>query len=174
MEQYDQKNNIEITGILDNIQGKHLELSVIVVNKAANIQISHNNIENCNHIRKHKGNNSKRTIVSLMNQKYCKQILYNRKKFINFDGSRIFVPNAKIFTNKNLTNSNQQLAFNCRKLKRAKLISKAYSSNGNIHMVQIHSNKPIKVFHQRTRYELFPNFNFEGGGEAPNIVSESN
>ena len=139
----------EITGILDNIQDKHLELSVIVVNKAAGLQISHNNTEDCHHIRKPEGNNSKRTIITLMNQKYSKQILYNRKKFKNFDGSRIFVPNAKIFTNKNLTNSNQQLAFNCRKLKRAKVISKAYSSNGIIHMAQIKSNKAIKVFHQR-------------------------
>ena len=44
-----------------------------------------------------------------MNQKYCKQSLYNRKKFKNFDGSGIGMPNTKIFVNENLTISNHQL-----------------------------------------------------------------
>ena len=124
VEQYDQRNNIEKTEIPDNNRFKHHELSVIVVIKTADIKISHNNIEDCHHIGKSNGNNSKSTIERLVNQKYCKQILYNKKKFKNLHGSRIGVPNAKIFVNKNLTNSNQQLAFNCRKLKIAKLISK--------------------------------------------------
>ena len=57
------------------------------------------------------------------------------------------MPNTRISVNENITNSNHQLAFNCRKPKREKLTSKTYSSNG-IHIVQIHVNKPIKVFHQ--------------------------
>ena len=58
--------------------------------------------------------------------------------------------------NENLTNSSHQLAFNCNKLKREKLISKKCSSNGIIYIVQIHGNKPIKVFHQSKLDELFP------------------
>ena len=38
VEQYDQRNNIEIAGIPDNIKNKNLEHSVIEVFKAANIQ----------------------------------------------------------------------------------------------------------------------------------------
>ena len=83
------------------------------------------------------------------------------------------MPNAKIFVNENLTNSNHQLTFNCRKLKTEKLIWKTYSSNGIIHIVQIHGNKPIKVFHQSKLDELFPDFNFDGGGEAPKVAHES-
>ena len=66
VEQYNQRNNIEITGILDNIGDKSLELSVTEVFKAANIQISHNDIEDYHHIGKSKGN-TKKTIVRLMN-----------------------------------------------------------------------------------------------------------
>ena len=77
------------------------------------------------------------------------------------------MPNTKIFLNGNLTKSNHKLAFNCRKLKRERLISKAYSSNGIIHIVQIHGMKPIKVFQQSKLDEHFPDFNFDGGGEAP-------
>ena len=82
--------------------------------------------------------------------------------------------NTKIFVNENLANFNYQLAFNCCKLKRGKLISKRYSSNGIIHIVQILGNKPIKVFHQSKLDELFPNFNFDGHcGEAPKVADES-
>ena len=80
---------------------------------------------------------------------------------------------AKIFVNKNLTNSNQQLAFNCRKLRRAKLISKTYSSKSLIHFARIHSNKSIKVFHQSNRDDLFPDLNLNGGGEASDVAPES-
>ena len=104
-----------------------------------------------------------------MNRKYCKQILYNRRKLKNFNGSEIGMQNTKIFANKNVGNSNYQLAFNCRKLKRERLISKTNSWDDIIHMVQFHSNKPIKVFHQSKLGELFPDFNFDGGGELPKL-----
>ena len=172
-EQYDRRKNTEITGIPDDIEDKNLEHSVIEIFKAADIQISHNDVEDCHRIGKPKGN-SKKTIVRLVNRKYCKQILYNRRKFKNFDGSKIGMSNTKIFVNENLTNYNHQLAFNCRKLKREKLISKTYSSNGIIHIVQILGNKPIKVFHQSKLDELFPDFNFDGQcGEAPKVAHES-
>ena len=48
VEQYDRRNNIEITGISDNIGDKNL--SVIEVFKTADIQISHNDIEDCHTI----------------------------------------------------------------------------------------------------------------------------
>ena len=172
VEQYNQRNNIKITGIPDNVEDKNLEHSVIEVFKAANIQISHNNIEDCHRIGKSKGN-SKKTIMRLVNGKYCEQILCNKRKFKNINGSGIGMPNTKIFMNENLTKSNHQPAFNCRKLKREKLISKTYSSSGIIHIVQIHGNKPIKAFHQSKLDVLFPDFNFDGGGEAPKVAHES-
>ena len=147
VKQYDRRNNIEITGISDDIEDKNLEHSVIEIFKAADIQISHNDVEDCHRIGKPKGN-SKKTIVRLVNRKYCKQILYNRRKFKNFDGSGIGMSTTKIFVNENLTNYNHQLTFNCRKPNREELVLKTYSSNGIIHIVQIFGNKPIKVFHQ--------------------------
>ena len=84
------------------------------------------------------------------------------------------MPNTKIFVNENLTKPNHQLAFNCRKLKREKLISKTYFSNSINHFVQIHGNKSIKVFHRSKVDELFPDFNFDGRcGEAPKVAHES-
>ena len=68
---YDWRNNIEITGIFDNIWDQNLEDSVIAEFKAANFQMSHSNIEDFYHIGKPK-DNSKKTIGKLVNQKYCK------------------------------------------------------------------------------------------------------
>ena len=56
VEQYDRRNNIEITGTPDNIEDKNLEHSVIKIFKAADIQISHNDVEDCYSIGKSKGN----------------------------------------------------------------------------------------------------------------------
>ena len=173
VEQYDRRNNIDITGIPDNVEDKNLEHSVIEIFKAADIQISHNDVEDSHRIEKSKGN-SKRTIVRLVNRKYCKQILYNRRKLKNFDRPGIGMSNTKIFVNENWTNFNYQLAFNCRKLKREKLISKTYSLNGINHTVQILGNKLIKVFHQSKLDELFSDFIFDGlCGEAPKVADES-
>ena len=66
-EQYDWRNNIETTGIPD-IWDKNLEHSANAVFKAADFQISHNNIDDHYHIWKLK-DNSKKTIVKLVNQK---------------------------------------------------------------------------------------------------------
>ena len=88
VEQYDGRNNIAITGVPDDIDDKNLEHSVIEMFKAADIQISHNDVEDCHRIGKSKGN-SKKTIVRLVNRKYCKQILYNRRKFKNFDDQKL-------------------------------------------------------------------------------------
>ena len=84
------------------------------------------------------------------------------------------MPNTKIFVNENLTNSNHQLAFNCRTLKKEKLIQKTYSSRWYHYVVQIHGKKPIEVFHQSKPDELFPDFDFHGCcGEAPKVAHES-
>ena len=71
VEQYDRRNNIEITGIPDDIEDKSLQHSVIEIFKAADIQISHNDVEDSHHIGKCKGN-SRKTIARLVNRKYCK------------------------------------------------------------------------------------------------------
>lgn len=54
MDQYNQRNNTEITGIRDNIGDLNCEHSVIEVFKATDIQISHNNIEDSRDIGKSK------------------------------------------------------------------------------------------------------------------------
>ena len=82
------------------------------------------------------------------------------------------MPNTKTFVNENLTNFFHQLAFNCCKLKGEKLILKTYSSNGIIHIVQIHRKKTIKVFHQSKLDELFSDSNFGGGDEVPKVAHE--
>ena len=50
VEHYNRRNNIEITGIPENIGDKNLEHSVIEVIKAADIQIFNNDIEDCHRI----------------------------------------------------------------------------------------------------------------------------
>ena len=95
--------------------------------------------------------------MRLVNWKYWKQILYNRKKFKIFNGSGTGMPNDKTFANEVLLNSNHQQAFNCRKLKKEKFVSKTYSFNGTIHIVQCKSKvmNQLKFFFKVTEINLF-------------------
>ena len=90
---------------------------------AADVQIFQNNTGSCYRIEESKYNSTK-AMEKLVNQKCCKQTLYDLRKFKNFDESGIGIPNFRIPVNENLINSNEQLAFNCGKLKRARLILK--------------------------------------------------
>ena len=67
MEQHDRGNDIEIAGIPDDIEDKNLKHSVIEIFKAADIQISHNDVEDCHRIGEPKGN-SKKIVVRLVNR----------------------------------------------------------------------------------------------------------
>ena len=98
VEQYEQRNNIEITGIPDNIGDKSLEHSVIEVFQPSDIHISHTDIEDCHLIGKSK-DNSKKTIVTLVNRKYCKQVLCYGKK------------QTKIFVNEKLKQLQSPVSF---------------------------------------------------------------
>ena len=55
VEQYDRRNNIEITETFDNIGDKNRVHSIIEIFKTAYIQISNNDIEVCHRLGKSKG-----------------------------------------------------------------------------------------------------------------------
>ena len=70
----------------------------------------------CHRIGISKDGKPKKTIICIVDQKFCKKALLNRKKlssvFIN--DNEIQLKN-KVFTNEKLTNYNNKIAFYCRK-----------------------------------------------------------
>ena len=156
LEQYGRRNNLEITGISDDVSDEQLEGKVIEVLNEIQVDVSRSDIEACHRIGKSK-NSSKKTIARFINRKYAKKALLNRKNL------RDNVTYKNIYINENLTQTNNTIAYYCRKLKRNGMIDKSYSREGVIHISSptIRNGKTIKVLHMNMFFDMFPDFDFK-------------
>lgn len=68
LQQYDRRNNLEISGIQDSTKQVNLEDKVIEIFNIIGVDVSKDEIEACHRIGKSK-NSSKTTIVCLVNRK---------------------------------------------------------------------------------------------------------
>ena len=159
LEQYGRRNNLEISGIPDSVDQTDLEDKVVEIFDKIGVDLSNDEIEACHRIGKSK-DNSKTTIIHLVNRKKCKSALFNRKKLRNIDTSSINLPNAQIYINENLSPANQALAFYGRKLKRAGLIFNCYTFDGVVQIKRTQHEKPKKILHFSILKEMFPEFKF--------------
>ena len=116
-DQYNRRNNIEIQGILSEINHDFLEDKVIEMLGEVDIVATKSNIEDCHRLGKN-GN----TIVQFFNRKFCNVILENKLELHkNIEKSKPGFGNyTKIYASENLTPYKQILAWKCRQLKRAK------------------------------------------------------
>ena len=131
--------------IPDSIGDNELECSVIKIMKAIDIDVDDRNIEAYHRIDKSKGN-SKKTIVRFCNRKFSKTALYNKKKLASVNTSAIGLGNStKLFISENLTNYNNNLAFKCRKLKRAFIILNPFTRDGLGHIIKSDNGKSEEI-----------------------------
>ena len=79
LEQYGRRNNLEITGIPDEIKDEDLEEKVIEILNKIDVNVSTKDIEACHRIGKSR-ENSKKTIIQFVNRKYAKKALLNKKR----------------------------------------------------------------------------------------------
>ena len=104
---------------------------------------------------------SKKTIILFVNRKHCKKALLNKKKLSNINNNKFnFNVETKLYINENLTSMNESIAFNCRKLKRSNIIHTYYTREGIVHIKQVESSEPFKIFHISKLYDPFPDFVF--------------
>ena len=107
----------------------------------------------------------------MINHKFCKKPFLNRKKLssVVINNNEIQLKN-KLFMKENLTNYNNKIALYCRKLKKASLVEKCYSRDGEVHIMTRDGwwDKATKVFHMNQLLELFPDFIF---GNNKNLTS---
>ena len=164
LEQYGRRNNLEITGIPDDVSDENLEEKVIQVLSEIQVSVSSSDIEACHRTGKSKNSSKKKkTIVRFINRKYAKKGVINKKGLININKSSLSMSSSdNIFINENLTPMNNKIAFHCRKLKRNGQIDKTYSRDGVIHIASsnIRDGKVIKILHMSMLLDIFPDFDF--------------
>lgn len=161
LEQYDRRNNIEITGIPESVEDKKLEETVVEVLNKIDLNISGSDIEACHRLGKFE-NKQRKTIIRFVNRKYAKKALLNRKSLKQADTTSLGIDNRNVFIYENLTRANSKIAFHSRNLKRSSLIEKCYTKDGIVHIAggDLENGKVIKIRHLITLLDLFPNFNF--------------
>ena len=142
LEQYGRRNNIEITGIPDNVPDQNLEEKVVDILNEISVDVSPKDIEACHRVGVSK-NNSKKTIVRFINRKHAKKALISRKNLRKSSSS-----NCNVFINENLTIKNNEIAFLSRKLKRSDHLTKIYIRDGTLHISspKIHRGKILKIY----------------------------
>ena len=141
------RNSLEITGIPDDVQDQNLEEKVTEILDKINVNVSSQDIEVCHCIGKSK--NSETTIVRFVNSKYAEGVFINRKDLKNIDRTSVDLEKShSIFTNENLTPTNNKLAFHYRELKRKGRIDKTYSRDDIVQIVSKdieNGNKILKL-----------------------------
>ena len=109
----------------------------------------------------------KEIIIRLVNRRYTKKVLANRKKLDSIDDAKYnFDDKTKIFVNQDLCPANESIAYNCRKLRRAEIIDCCYSRDGIISIKNTVNSKPEKIHHMKELRDLFPDFTFSNDEES--------
>ena len=93
-EQYDRRNNVEISGISNQIPDRDLEENVVNICKDSDINISPMDIEGCHRLPlgRNSTNTTKQVIVKFVNRKHSEAML-QRKKDIN-SKNKVFVTHS--------------------------------------------------------------------------------
>ena len=144
---YCRRNNIEISGIPDDIQQNQLETKVIEICQKIGVDFTHNEIEACHRLQGN--NNPKKTIVRFVNRKHCIKMIKNRKKLPR-----------NLFINANLNQYYHRLAFCCRKLKKSGHIFATRYDSTSVLIKLAETSKPIRINSMNTLHDLFTDYNF--------------
>ena len=82
----------------------------------------------------------KKTIIRFTNRKYCKHALLNRKCLQTLNYKKL------------------PLAFNCRQLKRKKLVFAMFTKNGMVYIKHNENSRPLLVTNISILRDMFPEF----------------
>lgn len=158
--QYIRRNNIEISGIPE-IFNNNLEEKVIEICHLFNVNVTATDIEACHRLPKSKKMNdvAAKTIVRFVNRKFKQKLMDNRKNQVNLE-SIGFPEGGNIFFNDNLCPYYKQLWYNCRRLKKAGLLTYVWSNNGIVKIKRDDNSPTIKMLHNDDLIEEFPDFAF--------------
>ena len=166
-DQYQRRNNIELSGIPKDLDGKILEDVVIdLVNKLIkepgqpseddSYNIGPGDIEACHRIMTKNKDGVKNTIVRFTNRKICDDIhsSKSRMKFIKVEelGNSV----SQVYANENLSNYFKQLSAKCRRLKKKKIIIDTWVFKGMV-KVQMLDETIHTISHQNVLDRFFPN-----------------
>ena len=141
MEQYSRRNDVEISGISNEVSDENLEKKVIDICKESGIDLNPYDIEACHRLPSGRVNtsNSKRVIVKFVNRKHSEAML-RLKKSIN---SR-----SNVYKTNSLCPYYCFLWGKCKDLQRKGSINQVFCLGAVVTTKVRENGPPIKIFHE--------------------------
>ena len=165
-DRYSRRNNIEIAGIPDHIDGDQLEdVAIAILNKLDVKCVSHD-LEACHRLpltKKEKSSGRpKRTVLRFVNRRFSELALASRKKLKGMDLSGIHgdLNNFTITVGDNLGPFDVHLLGMCKHLYSKKKISSCWSWKGTVFLKINENDRPTKVGQKSELFSLFNDFEF--------------
>ena len=167
LDQYARRNNLVLPDIPGTVENKHLESTVSSILSDTDVTIGPHDVEAYCRTGLSGKNKSKKTIIRLVICRYAKKALINRTKLDSIENAKYNLDGrTKIFVNENLSFANESLAYNCRKLRWAKITDSCYFSDGIICIKYAINSKPEKIHHMKELQYLFPDSVFSNDEES--------
>ena len=164
LDQYNRRNNLEISGIPDSVSNDALEGTAIKIFKEIGVDLAENEIEACHRLRKGRDvPGPARTIIRLVNRRKCESALRNKKGLKSLDKTKIGLGKATIYINESLCKPYRTIWWLAKKLHINGKINRFYVSNGTVKIVVKDGDAPISIFHKQDYSKQFPNLNTTTG-----------
>ena len=165
LDQYQKRNNIEISGIPkgfeDNLEDKVIE---VWNSLGFNEELKTSDIQACHRLDELSGaspTSPKKTIVRFVNRKHAEMLYSKRFEIKDADLSSTGIPeNVNLYVNPNFCPYYKWLWMKCRKIKREGGVKYLWSRDGKIKMKRDDNSNTIQVNHLSVLQQNFPNFDF--------------
>ena len=157
--QYNRRNNIEISGIPNNVKDEELEGKVLTILNKIEVNVKEEDIEACHRLPLTRSNNVKRTVIKFINRKKSENCIKSKKKLSDLNMGDVGFPDGTtLYLSENLNPFFQKLTWQCRKLKRQKIIESYKYQNEAVFVKVSQDSKPKKFVNERQLFETFPGF----------------
>ena len=101
--------------------------------------------------------------MQFVHRKFCNDALEKKKKLISLNKTEVgFIPDVPLYIGDNWTTFNQCLAWQCRELKRARLIHSCWSSKGIVKIRSTMNEHGLSIDCEKKLTVLYPDFVFKG------------
>ena len=148
-EQYSQHNNIELSGIPNDIPEDNLEKVVIDICHDSDVEIEPKDIEGCHRlpVSRYSSDSNKRVIVKFINRKHPEAMLRNKRSISNKDFSHLNV-HGKVFVSVSLCPYYRYIWGKCKDLQRRGKIYQVFCLGGTIAVKVTERSSARKIFHE--------------------------
>lgn len=166
-DQYQRRNNIELSGIPEKIKDDELEdFCCRLVNNIicepgepfnGENEICAKDFEACHRLRTKNNTGVKDTILRFTNRKICDDIFLNKHKLKNLRMEKLEDAAKNIFVNENICSYYKELGAKCRRLKKRRKITDTWTTYGTVKLKLKDGTVKI-ITHQNDLDIMFPDF----------------